>query len=145
MLFLFDHLISPILSYGSVIWGNQECIELEKLHLFLCKFALGVKSSTPNDGIYAELSRYPLQLGRQISMIKYALRLHKIDDCQNAKKAYKMITFDDAKGHCNWVSEVIVKKNDLMKDDLSKNEIKSRLITNFNKPFKSIFEILNAK
>ena len=55
LLYLFDHLISPILSYGSVVWGNQEWIELEKLHLFLCKFALGVKSSTPNDRIYAEL------------------------------------------------------------------------------------------
>ena len=54
-LYLFDHLISPILSSGSVVWGNQEWIELERLHLFLCKFALGVKSSTPNDGIYAEL------------------------------------------------------------------------------------------
>ena len=34
LLYLFDHLISPILSYGSVVWGNQEWIELEKLHLF---------------------------------------------------------------------------------------------------------------
>ena len=50
-------------------------MEIEKLHLFLCKFALGVKSSTPNDAIYAELGRYPLQLCRQISMIKYAMRL----------------------------------------------------------------------
>ena len=134
LLYLFDQLISPILSCGSVVWGNQEWIELEKLHLFLCKFALGVKSSTPNDGIYAELGRYPLQLGRQISMIKYALRLHKIDDCRYAKKAYKTLIFDDAKGHYNWISEVteMLRKNDLIKDDLSKNDIKSRLITDFN-------------
>ena len=106
MIYLFDHLISSILSNESVIWGNQEWIELEKLHLLLCKFASGVKSSTSNDGIYAELGRYLLQLGRQISMIKYALRPHKIDDCRYAKKANKMLIFDDAKGHYNWVSEV---------------------------------------
>ena len=49
-------------------------------------------------------------------------------------KAYKMLIFDDAKGHYNWVSEIteMLRKNDLIKDDLSKNEIKSRLITNFN-------------
>ena len=45
-----------------------------------------------------------------------------------------MLIFDDAKGHYNWISEVteMLRKNDLIKDDLSKNEIKSRLITNFN-------------
>ena len=103
-LYLFDHFISPILSYGSVIWGNKEWMEIEKLHLFLCKVALRVKSSTPNDAIYAELGRYPLQLCRQISMIKYAMRLHKIDDCRCAKTTYKMLIFDDAKGYFNWVS-----------------------------------------
>ena len=65
-----------------------------------------MKSSTPNDAIYAELGRYPLQLCRHISMIKYSMRLHKIDDCRYAKKAYKMPIFDDAKGHFSWVSEV---------------------------------------
>ena len=102
--------------------------------MFLCKLAFGVKSSTPNDGIYAELGRYPLQLGRQISMTKYTLRLHKIVDCRYAEKAYKIATFGDAKGHYNWVSEVteMLRKNDLIKDDLSKSEIKSSLITNFN-------------
>ena len=67
-------------------------------------------------------------------MIKYALRLHEIDDCQYAKKTYKMLIFYDAKGHYNWVSEVteMLRKDDLIKDDLSKNKIKSRLITNFN-------------
>ena len=37
-------------------------------------------------------------------------------------------------GKVNWVSEVteMLKKNDLTKEDFSKNEIKSSLITNFN-------------
>ena len=68
-------------TYGSVIWGIKEWIEIQKLHLFLYKFALGVRNSTPNDAIYAELGQYPLQLCKQIGMIKYAMRLHRIDDC----------------------------------------------------------------
>ena len=35
LLYLFGHLISQILSYPSVIWGNKEWMEIEKLYLFL--------------------------------------------------------------------------------------------------------------
>ena len=61
-LHLFDHLISPILSYGCEVWGNYDWAEIERLHLWFCKFALGVKTSTPTDGIYAELGRCPLRV-----------------------------------------------------------------------------------
>ena len=93
-----------------------------------------MKSSTPNDAIYVELGRYPLQLCRQIIMIKYAIRLHKIDDCRYAKKAYKMLIFHDAKGHFNWVSEVtkMLKRTIYRRKIFQRNEIKSSLITNFN-------------
>ena len=47
LLYLFDHLISPILSYGFEIWGNCRWEDIEKIHLFICKYALGVKKSTP--------------------------------------------------------------------------------------------------
>ena len=62
LLYLFDLLISPILSYGSEIWGGNDWVEIERIHLslFICKLSVGVKSSTPNDGIYVELGRYPL-------------------------------------------------------------------------------------
>ena len=36
LLHLFDHPISPILSYESVIWGNRELKEIEKIHTCLC-------------------------------------------------------------------------------------------------------------
>ena len=70
LLYLFDLLISPILSYGSEIWGDNDWVEIERIHLFICKLSVGVKSSTPNDGIYAELGRYPLLICRQIKKIK---------------------------------------------------------------------------
>ena len=40
---LSNHLISPILSYGCEVWGNYDWAEIERLHLWFCKFALGVK------------------------------------------------------------------------------------------------------
>ena len=72
LLCLFDHLIAPVMSYGCEIWGNNSWDASERLHLFICKYALGVKSSTSNDGVYAELGRVPLLVKRQIRIVKFA-------------------------------------------------------------------------
>ena len=56
-MFLFDKVIIPIMNYSSEVWGQKEWPTLEKLHLQDCKYALGVKSSTTPDAIYAELGR----------------------------------------------------------------------------------------
>ena len=53
---------------------------MEKLHLFICKYALGVKKSTPNDGVYAELGRMPLLITRQIQIVKFANRIMNLDN-----------------------------------------------------------------
>ena len=101
LLYLFDHLISPVLSYGCEIWGNHQWEEIEKIHLTICKYALGVKKSTPNDGIYAELGRTPLLTLRQIQMIKSAIRIWSLGDKFLVKKALKMQIKDDVSGHFN--------------------------------------------
>ena len=63
------------MSYGCEIWGKRSWGEIEKLHLFICKYALGVKSFTPNDGVYAELGRNPLSIFRKIQIVKFANRI----------------------------------------------------------------------
>ena len=65
-----DLLISPILSYGNEIWGDNDWVEIERIHLFICKLSVGVKRSTPNDGIFAEIGRYPLLICRKIKEYK---------------------------------------------------------------------------
>ena len=90
LLYLFDHPILPVLSYGCEIWENYQLEEIEKNHLIICKFALGVKKSTPNDGIYAELGRTPLLTLWQIQMIKSAIRIWNLGVKFLVKKALKM-------------------------------------------------------
>ena len=46
--------------YGEI--KNWE--EIEKLHSLTSKFSIGVKSSTPTYGVYAELGKHPLVLCR---------------------------------------------------------------------------------
>ena len=132
-LYLFDHLISPILSYGCKIWGNRHWEEIEKLHLFIRKYALGVKRSTPSDAIYAELGRFPLLLIRRIQTIKFANRILNLHDKPLVKKALKVQTQVDVKGHFNWVSEVIslMIENNLAQFQASKEEINMKMKENF--------------
>ena len=59
---VFNHTVLPILNYGAEVWGFNDWYELEKLHLFACKYILGVNLSTPTSGVFAELGRYPLYI-----------------------------------------------------------------------------------
>ena len=129
-LYLFYHTISPILSYGCEIWGNQDWDITEKLHLFICKFFAGCESVHPS----AELGRYPLKILRHIQMIKFALRVWKLENTRYVNKALRVLIADDIKGHFNWVSQIInLKKTyDLTSADLSLNLVKNKIIENLN-------------
>ena len=94
---------------------------------------MGIKTSTPTDGIYAELGRCPLRVCRQIQMIKFATRISRLEGTRYAKKALKILIEDDMKGHYNWFSQVIdiMKSNNLREDNVSNSEIKLRLTENY--------------
>ena len=65
---LFNNTISPILLYGSEVWGAYENLsaddwdknDIEKVHTQFLKRILGVKRSTTNILVRGELGRYPL-------------------------------------------------------------------------------------
>ena len=70
-LYLFDDTIAPILNYSSEIWGFGEWAKLETLHLNACIYALGVRSRTTTDAVYAELGRVSLQCQRRINILNF--------------------------------------------------------------------------
>ena len=90
-LHVFDHTILPILNYGAEVWGNSPWNELENLHLQACKYTLGVHQSTPTDGVYSELGRYPLYVYQKISIIKYLKRLEGLSNEHLVKKAFNQL------------------------------------------------------
>ena len=77
---LFSSLVEPILNYGSEVWGLSKCDPIEKMHISFLKSILCVKSSTPNCFIYGELGVFPLLLRRQLSVIKFWLKLIRNDN-----------------------------------------------------------------
>ena len=64
-------MIKPILLYGCEIWGFGNSDVLEKVHLKFCKMILNVKTSTPNNMIHGELSRYPVEIDIKIRIISF--------------------------------------------------------------------------
>ena len=107
LLHVFDHTVVPILNYEADVWGNYDWDVLEKVHLWTCKYELGVKQTTPTIGMYAELGRHPLLINRKISACKYLKRLETLDDRRLVKKALKQLSMDDGKGHFNWLSKIL--------------------------------------
>ena len=86
------------MNYGCEIWGSCNWDQIENLHLFICKYALGVKRSTPNERGCTVLGRFPLLIIRKIQIIKFANRVWSLDD---KKLVMKVQILDDVKGRFN--------------------------------------------
>lgn len=93
---LFDHLISPILTYGCPIWiPNTEAAKtrsrpntddpksyfkritsdsFERVHLWYLKWVLGVHSRTTNTAVYGETGRAPLSIATHHQGTNYFIR-----------------------------------------------------------------------
>jgi hypothetical protein len=57
---LFDSLVTPILTYGSEVWGVDSTFKdsytFEKLHIKFIKEILGIHCKASNDGCRVELN-----------------------------------------------------------------------------------------
>ena len=73
---LFEKLITPILNYGSQVWGFAQGTRIERVHLQFCKRLLGVKKCTQNDFVYGELGRLNCQYVRYFILIKYWVKYY---------------------------------------------------------------------
>ena len=101
-------LITPILNYGSELWGFKQSNAIEGIHLQFCKRLLGVKKTTQNDFVYGELGRTNYQTKRYLLVIKYWFKILLSDDRKYIKIIYKEMLndFDIVPNTVNWVSLV---------------------------------------
>ncbi len=86
---LFDTLVLPILSYGCEVWGvDDKCsIAAEVLHRGFLKHLLGVRKSTANAMVLAELGRFPLQIHFWQQILRYHHRTIALDNTRLVKLA----------------------------------------------------------
>ena len=65
---LFDCIVIPILLYGCEIWGFENSVCFENVHLRFLKYLTSLRKSTPNFMVYGEFGRFPL-----INIIKHSM------------------------------------------------------------------------
>ena len=113
-------MISPIMLYGSEVWGAylvsnqgtdnsvtnglQECHTLvEKLHSKVCKQILNVHKSRSNYGVRLDLGRMPLHVNIIIMTLKYYLQMNR-RTCVNPllESAFKLHKDNTS----NWYMEI---------------------------------------
>ena len=82
---LFDKLITPILNYGSEVWGFHSAKTIETTHISFCKRMLGIKQSTQNDFVHGELGRIDYQSLRYINIIKFWIKVTHTEEQENIK------------------------------------------------------------
>ena len=104
---IFDAQVQPIVHYGAEIWGLESCSSvIDNVHLFGLKRYLGVDRRTPNDLVYGEVGRFPIQINACVRCIKYWLKLMRMEEHRLPLRAYKMLLNLDQRGKTSWVTNV---------------------------------------
>ena len=102
---LFDVKIKPVLLYGVELWGNDKVDDIERVHLFVCKYFMNTPLRSCNAAVLGDCGRYPLYIETSRRCIKY-LRLLNLSDDRYVKKCYIMQKHFDQLGYINWVTQI---------------------------------------
>jgi hypothetical protein len=126
-LHLFDHLIRPILLYGSEIWcfslfGNRynkttdianipktyaaQKPAIEQCLIKYCKYVLGIPKNADNCVIYGELGLHPLYIDAIDRMLKYWHYIENVSDNELLLEAYACVQDLQENGHNCWLNHV---------------------------------------
>ena len=103
---LFDHLILPILLYGSEIWGFDNISQIETFFLRFCKELLGVHRSTPNCMTYGELGRQTIEKLISLRMIMFWYRLLSGKTTKISSILYKYALFSRQETSMTWICKI---------------------------------------
>ena len=105
---LFQHLIQPILLYGSEIWGISDPAnsQIDTFFNWFLRCALGVKPSTSTAMIYGECGQVPLSVWSHVNVMTYHARLYNLPDTTVVKQVYNELSKLSNCGFATWVSRV---------------------------------------
>ena len=103
---LFDKMITPILLYGSEIWGYEYSHVIEQVQLEYCKKILGVRGNTINCAALGECGRRPLAVHYMSKCVKYWLKLIQMPVNRYPHVCYNMLRSYDDSGKISWATHV---------------------------------------
>ena len=110
---LFDSIVTPILLYGSEVWGFENISNVEKIQIRFYKLLLGLNGSVSNVVTFGELGKFPLRALCKERILKYWLRL--ISNKEGLRyEMYMCQKYDCENKRCkNWAYEVRYLLNNL--------------------------------
>ena len=161
-LHLYEHLLKPIVLYGSEIWGafktntstckNSSCFLFEEIYrnniadksqIRYLKYVLGVNKHTSNLAVLSETGRFPMYFSIILSIVKY---LHRLENTSNIslKKAYSLSKTSHNKGIQTWYTSAIyilelLKVNITSCRNLSENQLVCMIKKYLVKGFKTFW------
>ena len=103
---LFDKIISPILLYGSEIWGTRYAGSIEYVHRKFCKYVLNVSINASNAAVLGELGRRPLRVQYNFRCVKYWLTIVQDKSKRLRNSLYYVLKNLDDVGKQTWASEI---------------------------------------
>ncbi len=105
---LFDTLITPILTYGSEVWGFSDIDEIEKVHIGFYKYLFHLNKSTPNCMIYGEFGLTPISKIIDCKMLNYWARLLLGKQSKFAYRLYCILKnkYDKDRYKSPWLSKI---------------------------------------
>ena len=113
----FDHVIKPILVYGSDVWGHRNAGlgSIDKVMLRYCRRMHNVKATTSKIIVHGECGMLPPSVQCTISVLSFINRLHHMPANTVVKKVYEELTSLHSVGFMTWVTRVreLVTKYDM--------------------------------
>jgi hypothetical protein len=104
---LFDKLVSPILLYGSEIWGTQYQESIELANRKLCKYILSVSYNTSNAAVLGDLGRTPLSVLYKYRCVKFWLSIvHDNNNTRLRNSLYILLKQSGEVRGNTWASEI---------------------------------------
>ncbi len=103
---IFDSIVTPILCYGSEIWGYNYCKIIEDVHVKMCKSLLKVSKYTCNAMVLGECGRAPLQLTYMTRAVSFWCRLIQMGPERLPYHCYRMLTALDDMGRTCYATNI---------------------------------------
>ena len=82
---IFDSKISPVLMYGTEIWGTDYQQAVERVHYYACKRYMCVRLNSINDVVLGECGRFPMYIVANKRCLNYRLKIMRMPDDRYVK------------------------------------------------------------
>ena len=107
MMYIFNAVVRPILTYGSDVWGVNKMgmEEVDKFFMQFLKRTLGVKQSTSSIIVIGETGQIPPSTDCMCNVVKFLNRLEYMDNNVLVRKVYNELCFLEKCGFKTWYSK----------------------------------------